>query len=73
MRKPFPFNAVDTLHRCIDCGQPMKKNLLAHRPDAKRCYTCHKLSVNAGKLNTNVNLSRLKAKQEEKINGGQSD
>jgi hypothetical protein len=59
MSKPYPFSNIDPDHRCIDCGQPLKRNLLAKKPDALRCYVCHRLQSN----NTNINRVALKLKQ----------
>jgi hypothetical protein len=67
MKKPFRYNETDSTRLCRDCNQPLKKNLLARNPEAERCYPCNKLHVNAG----NINQKRLKAKQEQKKNGGQ--
>lgn len=59
MSKPYPFNNVDQDHRCLDCNQPLKRNLLAKNPDALRCYVCNKLRSN----NTNINRVKFLAKQ----------
>jgi uncharacterized protein with PIN domain len=50
--------------RCIDCGQPLKKNLVERNPDANRCSTCHKIFKFKGK--NFVLLELLKAKQKKK-------
>jgi hypothetical protein len=68
MKKPFRHDEVDENRPCLDCHQPMKKNLLARNPEAQRCNPCYKIHNQAG----NINLSKLKAKQEQKRNGGQS-
>lgn len=47
--------------KCIDCGQPLKKNLVERNPDAIRCWVCHKIFTFKGKYF--VLLKRLKAKQ----------
>jgi hypothetical protein len=60
MSKPFPYNDVNPDHRCLDCNQPLKRNLLATKPDALRCYVCYKLKSK----NTNVNRIKLQAKQQ---------
>ena len=44
MKKPFNYREVNTLKRCIDCNMPLKKNLLAKNPNAKRCNVCHHLN-----------------------------
>ena len=47
--------------RCLDCGQPLKKNLVDRNPDANRCWLCHKIFTFKGKNFTELKL--LKAKQ----------
>ena len=39
MRKPFKHNEMSE-RKCARCGKPLKKNLLARRPDADRCWKC---------------------------------
>ena len=31
-----------TTKKCIDCGKPLKANLINKNPTAKRCYKCHR-------------------------------
>jgi len=38
MRKPFRFNELSD-KKCA-CGARLKKNLLAKRPDADKCFKC---------------------------------
>jgi hypothetical protein len=59
MKKATSFNEVDVNVRCIDCNRPLKKNLLARKPDAHRCYVCH--TLHSG--NENINRDKLKMRQ----------
>jgi hypothetical protein len=61
MKKATSFNEVDVNVRCIDCNRPLKKNLLARKPDAKRCYVCNTLRSG----NQNINRDKLKKRQEQ--------
>jgi hypothetical protein len=61
MKKATSFNEVDVSIRCIDCNRPLKKNLLARKPDAKRCYVCN--TLHSG--NQNINRKRLLEKQKQ--------
>ena len=29
--------------KCKDCKEPIKQNLISKKPNAERCYKCHKL------------------------------
>ena len=29
--------------KCRDCKEPIKQNLISKKPNANRCYKCHKL------------------------------
>ena len=49
--------------KCIDCGQPLKKNLVERNQDANRCSICHKIFKFKGK--NFVILKQLKAKQKK--------
>lgn len=42
MRKPFDFKKKSNKN-CIDCGKPLKANLIAKNPGAIRCYKDHEL------------------------------
>lgn len=55
MKKPFDFRKVDPGRRCLDCNAPLKQNLIAKNPEAKRCYVCNILRTN----NLNINKNRL--------------
>ena len=59
--KKVSYSEIDPIKRCVDCNQPLKKNLLIKNPNAKRCNVCHKLSTN------NLNFNR-KAYQEKQRN-----
>ena len=59
MKKPYDYKETVSTHKCIDCKQPLKANLLAKKPNAVRCCTCHKLVGN----NQNINKAKLKKKQ----------
>ena len=47
MKKPFKHTETDPQRRCVDCNMPLKKNLLAKNPEAKRCNVCHHLKSNS--------------------------
>jgi hypothetical protein len=38
MLKPYKHTDRDPNHKCIRCGRPLKRNLLAKRPKAELCY-----------------------------------
>lgn len=39
-------------HKCKDCKEPIKQNLISKKPNAERCYKCHKASQSTGSLDT---------------------
>ncbi|NIO83426.1 MAG: hypothetical protein GTN53_22955 [Candidatus Aminicenantes bacterium] len=41
MKKLFKHTDLSD-RRCIDCGRRLKKNLIARRKNAARCYKCHR-------------------------------
>lgn len=63
MKAKHNFREVDINHKCLDCGSPLKKNLLERIPGALRCHTCTKLKSNS----LNFNRARYKAKQQRLI------
>ena len=38
MKKPFNYTERDHERRCEVCRYPLKRNVLARQPAAKRCY-----------------------------------
>jgi hypothetical protein len=44
MKKPFKHTDLSE-KRCKLCHRPLKKNLLAKRPDAELCYKCFALKT----------------------------
>lgn len=71
MKKPFNYTEKDSKHRCITCGEPLKKNLLAHMPQAKECYQCIEIRAKRNPRNQKE-LSKLKAKQARRKMANQS-
>lgn len=54
-KKPFDFTARDTKVRCITCGKPIKKNVIARKKNKpKRCYKDHKRWVTAELMRKNA-------------------
>lgn len=40
MKKPFMFNQLSGVKKCVVCGKGLKRNLLEKKPDADMCYKC---------------------------------
>lgn len=62
MRKPHKFNILSN-KMCINCGQPLKKNLVDTHPDAIRCWVCYQIHIGS----TRNNLMKLRKKQRKLI------
>lgn len=50
MKKPYRYTEKDNRRICVDCKKPLKKNLLAKRPNADKCYSCFNPKRKAHKL-----------------------
>lgn len=50
MRKPFKHTDVDTSRKCVVCHKPLKKNLLAKRHNAEKCFSCTNPERKANKI-----------------------
>lgn len=59
MRKPKKDFRVLSNKFCIDCGQPLKQNLIDKNPNALRCWVCDELFHS----NPNRNMFSFKEKQ----------
>lgn len=55
MKKPFHFTERDPRVRCITCGKPLKKNVIARKVvKPKRCYKDHKRWLSAEIIRKNL-------------------
>ena len=59
MRKPKNSFRKLSNKKCIDCGQPLKQNLLDINPDAKKCWICY----NIANPNPGRDMTKFKDKQ----------
>lgn len=39
-KKPYGYRAIDKNVLCVECGRPLKKNVVDRKPTAKYCYKC---------------------------------
>lgn len=62
MKKLHNFRETDESHRCRDCNQPLKENLLEKNPNAKRCWTCFKLHSNT------MSVDKIKLREKQRAN-----
>lgn len=44
MKKSYPYNVLDEIRKCKECGKPLKKRIAKIKPTADLCYKHYSIS-----------------------------